>query len=52
MDGVHGQGRGVAGEQGLRAEGLDRLIGLAWRKGSNRIEEFKLLGRFLVDNRA
>jgi len=26
-----------------------RKIGLAWRKGSNRIEEFKLLGSFLKD---
>lgn len=28
-----------------------RSIGLAWRKGSNRIDEFKLLGTFLQDNR-
>lgn len=28
-----------------------RTIGLAWRKGSNRIDEFKLLGTFLQDNR-
>lgn len=26
-----------------------RKIGLAWRKGSNRIEEFRLLGSFLKD---
>lgn len=28
-----------------------RTIGLAWRKGSRRSEEFRLLGSFLVDNR-
>ena len=28
-----------------------RSIGLAWRKGSSRVEEFKLLGRFLEENR-
>ena len=28
-----------------------RTIGLAWRKGSRRVEEFKLLGKFLTDNR-
>jgi len=28
-----------------------RTIGLAWRKGSSRSEEFKLLGKFLSDNR-
>ncbi|MEJ2140132.1 MAG: hydrogen peroxide-inducible genes activator [Gammaproteobacteria bacterium] len=28
-----------------------RSIGLAWRKGSNRIDEFELLGTFLQDNR-
>ena len=28
-----------------------RTIGLAWRKGSNRVEEFRLLGRFLRDHR-
>ena len=28
-----------------------RTIGLAWRKGSRRIDEFKLLGEFLRDNR-
>ena len=33
------------------AESSYRQIGLAWRKGSNRIEEFKLLGSFLSDNR-
>jgi len=27
-----------------------RSIGLAWRKGSNRREEFELLGRFLVEH--
>ena len=34
------------------AESSYRSIGLAWRKGSNRIEEFKLLGKFLVENRS
>ncbi len=33
------------------AESSYRSIGLAWRKGSNRIEEFKLLGSFLAENR-
>lgn len=33
------------------AESSYRSIGLAWRKGSNRIEEFKLLGDFLNVNR-
>lgn len=28
-----------------------RTIGLAWRKGSRRVEEFELLGRFLAENR-
>jgi LysR family hydrogen peroxide-inducible transcriptional activator len=28
-----------------------RQIGLAWRKGSNRLEEFNLLGTFLQENR-
>jgi LysR family hydrogen peroxide-inducible transcriptional activator len=28
-----------------------RKIGLAWRKGSSRADEFKLLGKFLSDNR-
>ena len=28
-----------------------RTIGLAWRKGSRRADEFRLLGSFLVDNR-
>ena len=28
-----------------------RKIGLAWRKGSSRAEEFKLLGQFLSENR-
>jgi LysR family hydrogen peroxide-inducible transcriptional activator len=28
-----------------------RKIGLGWRKGSNRVEEFKLLGKFLSENR-
>ena len=28
-----------------------RTIGLAWRKGSGRADEFKLLGKFLRDNR-
>jgi len=29
-----------------------RKIGLAWRKGSGRMEEFKLLGKFLKDERS
>ena len=33
------------------AESSYRSIGLAWRKGSNRVEEFKLLGDFLTANR-
>lgn len=32
------------------AESSYRQIGLAWRKGSNRVEEFKLLGSFLAKN--
>lgn len=28
-----------------------RSVGLAWRKGSRRVEEFQLLGRFLADSR-
>ena len=28
-----------------------RTIGLAWRKGSRRVEEFELLGRFFTENR-
>ena len=28
-----------------------RTIGLVWRKGSRRVEEFKLLGEFLKENR-
>jgi len=28
-----------------------RTIGLAWRKGSRRVEEFELLGRFFSENR-
>ena len=28
-----------------------RTIGLAWRKGSRRIDEFRLLGDFFSDNR-
>ena len=28
-----------------------RQIGLAWRKGSHRLEEFNLLGTFLQENR-
>ncbi len=28
-----------------------RTIGLAWRKGSRRVEEFKLLGKFFEENR-
>jgi LysR family hydrogen peroxide-inducible transcriptional activator len=33
------------------AESSYRSIGLAWRKGSSRVEEFKLLGEFLTTNR-
>lgn len=29
-----------------------REIGLAWRKGSNRVEEFRLLGDYVRDNRS
>jgi LysR family hydrogen peroxide-inducible transcriptional activator len=32
-------------------EGSYRTIGLVWRKGSRRVEEFRLLGDFLRDNR-
>ena len=28
-----------------------RTIGLAWRKGSRRVEEFEMLGKFLTENR-
>jgi LysR family hydrogen peroxide-inducible transcriptional activator len=28
-----------------------RKIGIAWRKGSGRIEEFRLLGKFIRENR-
>jgi LysR family hydrogen peroxide-inducible transcriptional activator len=28
-----------------------RKIGLAWRKGSRRVEEFRLLGEFLCEHR-
>ncbi len=28
-----------------------RTIGLAWRKGSRRVEEFELLGRFIAEHR-
>ena len=28
-----------------------RTIGLAWRKGSGRIDEFRRLGRFLTEQR-
>jgi LysR family hydrogen peroxide-inducible transcriptional activator len=28
-----------------------RNIGLAWRKGSRRVDEFQLLGTFIRDNR-
>ncbi len=31
------------------AESSYRQIGLAWRKGSGRVEEFELLGEFLKD---
>ncbi|HSG58265.1 MAG TPA: hydrogen peroxide-inducible genes activator [Woeseiaceae bacterium] len=33
------------------AETSYRQIGLAWRKGSNRVEEFELLGEFLTEAR-
>lgn len=33
------------------AESSYRQIGLAWRRGSNRVEEFEMLGGFLVKNR-
>lgn len=33
------------------AESSFRKIGLAWRKGSNRVEEFELLGQFLAETR-
>jgi LysR family hydrogen peroxide-inducible transcriptional activator len=33
-------------------EGSYRTIGLVWRKGSRRVEEFKLLGEFLKENRS
>ena len=32
------------------AESSYRQIGLAWRKGSNRVDEFKMLGSFLAKN--
>ena len=32
------------------AESSYRQIGLAWRKGSSRVEEFELLGSFLAEN--
>lgn len=32
------------------SEKSSRTIGLAWRKGSGREEEFRMLGRFLQDN--
>lgn len=32
-------------------EGSYRTIGLAWRKGSRRVEEFRLLGEFFRDHR-
>ena len=32
------------------AESSYRSIGLAWRKGSSRVEEFKMLGSFLAKN--
>lgn len=39
----------------IRLKSLDkssyRTIGLAWRKGSRRTEEFELLGRFFTENR-
>jgi LysR family hydrogen peroxide-inducible transcriptional activator len=28
-----------------------RTIGLAWRKGSRRADEFRMLGRFLAESR-
>ncbi len=33
------------------ADGSHRDIGLAWRKGSRRIDEFRLLGEFIAVNR-
>ena len=33
----------------LEAANLYRQIGLAWRKGSRRVEEFELLGERLVE---
>ncbi len=40
----------------VRLQPLDkssyRTIGLAWRKGSRRTEEFELLGRFFTENRS
>ncbi len=33
------------------AESSYRQIGLAWRKGSGRVEEFELLGEFISENR-
>ena len=32
------------------AESSYRSIGLAWRKGSSRVAEFKMLGSFLAKN--
>ena len=32
------------------AESSYRQIGLAWRKGSGRVEEFRLLGEFFTEN--
>ena len=40
---------GLQGSNPL-AETSYRQIGLSWRKGSNRVDEFKLLGKFLQDN--
>lgn len=34
------------------SENSHREIGLAWRKGSNRVDEFQLLGKFLRDQRS
>jgi LysR family hydrogen peroxide-inducible transcriptional activator len=33
------------------ADNSYRKIGLGWRKGSEREEEFRLLGNFMSDNR-
>jgi len=35
----------------LIRDGAQRTIGIGWRKGSAREEEFRLLGNFMSDNR-